>query len=95
MEEHAAQLAWRIRRPARRQPVPAHIVVKVDEGFGVLEELYFDDLPVLDYMRKMGIWPPSDASPAGTEVPAPVDPEQPLPATDADADAEDGAKNPA
>ncbi len=61
LEEHAAQAAWRIRRNGRRQPVPAYIQVRVHNGFGVLEELYFEDTPLLEYMRARGLWS-SDSS---------------------------------
>lgn len=65
LEEHAAQEAWRIQRNTRRQPVPSHILVRVRDGFGVLEELYFQDQPIFEYMRQRGLWPPG-----GVESPA-------------------------
>lgn len=82
LEENAAQMAWRIRRDDRRQPVPAYIVVRVLNGFGVLDELYFEDLPILDYMRKRGLWPAGAAvMPApGAHKPPPVD--APAPASE-------------
>lgn len=59
LEEQAAQNAWRIQPNARRQPVRAHILVKVRKGFAVLEELYFEDQPIMEYMRERGLWPSS------------------------------------
>lgn len=73
LEEHAAQSAWRVRRNGRREPVPAHIVVKIRNGFGVLEELYFNDQPLLEYMEARGLWSPTgaqhDAEPRPTTAP--------------------------
>ncbi|MDX1497258.1 MAG: GDYXXLXY domain-containing protein [Salinisphaeraceae bacterium] len=78
-EENAAQQAWRVRRPGRRQPVPAHIQVRVLDGYGVLEELYFEDTPFMQYMRKKGLLaapaPATTASEAAL-APKPVPVEQ-------------------
>ncbi|MGB1581009.1 MAG: GDYXXLXY domain-containing protein [Nevskiales bacterium] len=62
-EENVAQQAWRVRRSGRRQPVPAHIQVRVLDGYAVLEELYFEDMPLMDYMRQRGFLGRQSAEP--------------------------------
>lgn len=64
LQEEAAQLAWRVRPDPQQQPVPAYILVKLKAGFGVLEDLYFEDRPIMDYMRDRGVWPPEEAKQA-------------------------------
>lgn len=58
VEEHMAQQAWRVRREGRRQPVSAHIQVRVLDGYAVLEDLYFDGKPLLEFMRAQGMLAP-------------------------------------
>ncbi len=58
LEENAAQTVWQMQRSNPQQAVPVHIVVKLQDGFGVLEELYFDDKPIFEYMQEQGLWPP-------------------------------------
>lgn len=77
LEEQAAQHAWRIQRDRRRQPLPAYILVKVRSGFGVIEEMYIQNQPLLDYMRSHGLWPPT--STVNPEIPAPARPAAPVP----------------
>lgn len=72
VEENIAQMAWRVRRPARRQPVPAHIQVRVLEGYGVLEELYFDNRPLMDFMLGRGLLPGRAPASSPTEAASPA-----------------------
>ena len=36
----------------RREEIASYVVVRVDSGFGVLEELYLDGVPILEYVKK-------------------------------------------
>lgn len=40
------------RRHSRREKHDAYITVRVKAGFAVLEELYIDDIPILDFVRQ-------------------------------------------
>ena len=51
MEESIAPEAERVYRQANRSGnKPTYISVRIRSGFGVIEELYIEDVPVLDYL---------------------------------------------
>ncbi len=52
MEEEAAPEAERVYRENNGEGRPAYVTVRVKNGRGVLEELYVDDLPILERLQR-------------------------------------------
>ncbi|MFO7818832.1 MAG: GDYXXLXY domain-containing protein [Halanaerobacter sp.] len=53
LEEDVAKVAEKYyQQLSRREEIASYVVVRVDSGFGVLEELYLDGVPILEYVRE-------------------------------------------
>ena len=59
MDEYAAPAAERVyREQSSRSNRNAYIQVRIDEGFGVIEDLYVDGTPIRDYLDRKPAAPP-------------------------------------
>jgi uncharacterized membrane-anchored protein len=61
LEENIAPEAERIYFSRIRSERDAYVTVRVRDGFAVLEELYVEDTPILEYVRKQSADTPTDA----------------------------------
>ena len=53
LEEDVAQMAEKYyQQLTRKQQLASYAIVRVDDGFAVLEELYLDGQPILEYVKK-------------------------------------------
>ena len=53
LEEDVAQMAEKYyQQLTRKQQLDSYVTVRVDDGFAVLEELYLDGQPILEYVKK-------------------------------------------
>ncbi|MGM0501622.1 MAG: GDYXXLXY domain-containing protein [Bacillota bacterium] len=55
LEESVAKLAEKYYQEVNRtrtQDIASYVIVRVDSGFGVLEELYLEDEPIIEYVQE-------------------------------------------